>query len=184
MANFTVTESDRIDAEKFIEEVLLNELPDADISKGSSLRDFLITGISCVVAALRNEIDKVKIRQSLKRVKELGSQTDIDEAVDGLLSNLFITRKSGKKVNGTITIHLSQSIEVLIRAKDTFTRSTGIQFTPDSKVDIQYTTSDLTEVRDSANLIKEYTLRIPVIAAGVGGTYNISSGNFSGSGVV
>lgn len=179
MATINISETDRQSAEDFLEEFLGEYLPDADLSKGSSLRDFLITGMSLITAFFRQEVKTIKLRQSLKKVVELDDGTEKDEAVDELLSNLFIDRKTGRESRGVATIHASSARDQLIKTTDTFTRQTGRVFQLDSDVDIVYPSSDWVATRNSSGTITEYTLNILLVSIGTGAGYDIEPGTFS-----
>lgn len=178
MTTIEITEADRQAAEDFLVQFLKEQLPNVDLSKGASLRDLLVTGLSLVTAEFRQEATNTLKRQSIRRVIELPDGEDKDDAVDEILSNLYITRNTGKKSRGTVTIHFSQATSITIKPTDRFNRTTTAAFAPDITSNVAYDASELGIVRDSNNVITEYTLRLSVVATETGIANDIDAGVF------
>lgn len=172
-----ITEQDRIDAENILEQYLTDAIPDADFSKGSALRDFCITALAYVHAFWTKERDYMKARQSLLLLGAL-TGTDVDDAADEILSNWFITRKTGRKSTGTATVYLSTNDPVSIPTSTNFYKTANLVFNPNSTTTLTYGPEDMQPVTDSTGEIVAYTIRVPLISYGTGVEYNISKGSF------
>lgn len=179
MADIVITEADRQKAEDFLEEFLTEQMPDTNLSKGSSIRDLLVGGMSLVTAYYQAQVDDILRRQSLSRVTEITDQTDQDEAVDALLSNLFITRNSGRSSSGTAILHFSQLTDVVVRTTDRLTRTAGAVYKPSALSDTAYPSSALTASYDSSGNVIDYTLRILIEAVSAGSQYDLGAGTFT-----
>ena len=179
MAEVKITEKDRQDAEVFLEQFLKEKLPDADLSRGTSLRDYLVTGMSLVTAYFRQEARDVKDRQSVKRIKALPPSTDRDEAADEVTSNLFITRKDGVTSRGVAVVYFSQETDVSVRTRDRFERTASLSFKADILTDTVYSADDLVEIRDASGDVIHYALTIPLVAVTAGIDYDVGPGVFS-----
>jgi len=177
MAEILIVEQDRLDAENVLEQFLGDNMPNADLSKGSVMRDFAITAMSLVFAYLRKEADLTKQRQSLLLLGQ-DEGDEVDDAVDEILSNWFLTRKTGRKSRGVITVHFNQLIDVTIRTSDVFYKTSTQPFVIDSDIDLVYGEDDFVPVTDSTGVVVEYALRVPVIAAESGVGFDVEAGSF------
>lgn len=175
----TITDADRIAAENLLEQFLTDKFQgEADFSKGGSLRDLAIGALAYIFAYLQKERDYIRARQSLLLLGALAG-TDVDDAVDEILSNWFISRKTGRKAKGTVTIYLSKSVSVTVPTTTIFYKATNLMFVPDASVALAYGPEDLLAIRDSTGEISSYSLTIPVTAASAGSEYNIAAGPFA-----
>ncbi len=181
MADIVVTDQDRVFAENVLEQILTDALPadrQPDFAKGSAVRDLAINSIAYIFAYLEKEKDIVRARQSLLTLGAL-TGSDVDDAVDEILSNWFVTRKQGSKATGTLTIYLSNNKPVSIPATAMFYKSGTLRYFPDT-VDSQitYGEDNMQAVYDESGLISSYTIRVPLIAERSGADYNIDPGVF------
>lgn len=172
-----ITEQDRIDAENILEQYLTDAVPDADFSKGSALRDLCINALAYVHAFWTKERDYMKARQSLLLLGAL-TGADVDAAVDEILSNWFITRKTGRQSTGTITIYLSTNAPVSIPTTTEFYKTAELLFYPNSSTTLTYGPEDMQPVTDSTGEVVAYTIRVPLISAEAGINYDITAGAF------
>jgi len=177
MAEITIVEQDRLDAENLLEQFLGDNMPDADLGRGSAMRDFAITAMSLVYAFLRKESDLTRQRQSLLLLGE-DEGDEVDDAVDEILSNWFLERKTGRKSRGVVTVYFSQLTDVTVRRNDIFYKTNTLPFVIDSDEDLAYGSDDMVPVTDTTGAVTEYALRVPVIAAEVGANYDIEPGPF------
>ena len=172
-----ITEQDRIDAENVLEQYLTDAIPDADFSKGSALRDLCINAIAYVHAFWKKENDYMKARQSLLLLGAL-TGADVDDAVDEILSNWFITRKTGRVSTGSATVYLSTNSPVSIPPSTKFYKTASLVFYPNSATTLTYGADDMQAVADSTGEVTAYTIQVPLVSGGSGVNYNISSGSF------
>ena len=176
MADIQIVEQDRIDAENFLTEYLQNKT-EADYGKGTAIRDLVVTAMAYVVAYFRTEVDNVRKRQSLLLLAE-DSGSEVDDAVDEIMSNLFLRRKEGRKSRGVITLYFSEAINVTVTTGALFYKTATLAFLVDSVTDLAYASSEMLPVVSSSGVVTEYALRIPVIANGAGAEYDIEPGIF------
>jgi hypothetical protein len=179
MADLTITDADRASAEQFLTAFLSEMFPDADYSQGSVTRDHTISSISASIALMRAEAKSVRAGTSLRTVSQLGDRTDINEAVDNIVSNWFLTRRTGRPVRGTGIIIFSALHSGTVPAGSIFTRTAGRRFLLDGTSAINYLSTDLVPRYDSSGALTAYTLRVPLVAEGVGTAYEVGAGAFS-----
>lgn len=172
-----ITEQDRIDAENILEQYLIDAVPNADFSKGSALRDLCINALAYVHAFWTKERDYMKARQSLLLLGAL-SGADVDAAVDEILSNWFIRRKTGRQSTGTVTVYLSTNDPVSIPASTEFYKTANLLFYPNAETTLTYGAEDMGSVTDATGEIVAYTIRVPLISSGTGVNYDITPGAF------
>jgi hypothetical protein len=172
-----ITEQDRIDAENILEQYLIDAVPDADFSKGSALRDLCIVALAYVHAFWTKERDYMKARQSLLLLGAL-TGADVDAAVDEILSNWFVTRKTGRKSTGTVTVYLSTNDPVSIASTANFYKTATLLFNPNSITALTYGPEDMQPVTNSTGEIVAYTIRVPLISYGTGVNYDVTPGAF------
>lgn len=186
MATVSILEQDRVDAENVLEQFLRDKAP-GDYSKGTALHDLAVTAFSNIFAYLRQDNDNTRKRQSLLLLAN-DSGTDVDDMVDEILSNFFLTRKTGRKSRGVITIYFNtlpgETEALVIQATTLFFRTTTLAFKPDSDVNLTYTAKDMFAVTRTSGTtgvytpVVEYGLRVPVIAVDSGVSYDIVPGSF------
>jgi len=173
----TITDQDRIDAESVLEQFLTDRLPDLDFSKGGALRDFVVQSLAYIFAYFQHERDLIMARQSLLLLGKL-SGSDIDDAVDEILSNWFIQRKDGRVTTGVVTVHLSENEDIAIDVTARFYKTSSIVFQIDSSTTLTYSSDDMLSVTDSDGVTIGYTVDIPVKAVNAGTEYNVEDGVF------
>ena len=173
----TITEEDRIAAETLLETYLTNAFPDTDFTKGGAVRDLVIGALAYIYAYLQKERDYVRARQSLLTLGAL-TGTDVDDAVDEILSNWFVTRNTGRQSTGTATVFLSSSASILIPVTALFFKTPSLRFVINSKIDLAYDADDLTPVSDSSGAVVAYQLRVPLKSIDFGASYDIDPGPF------
>ena len=173
-----ITELDRINAENFLEQFLGDKITDGDFKKGGALRDLAISAIAYVFAYLQKERDIIKARQSLLQLAALVSTTDVDDAVDEILSNWYLSRKTGRNSRGTVTIWFSQECDVVIPVTTRFFKTASVIFVPDSTDSLLYSKDDMTAVTDEEGATIAYTISgVPLVAESEGDN-DIDAGPF------
>lgn len=172
-----ITEQDRLDAENILEQFLGDKIPNADFSKGGALRDFVVSAMGYIFAYLRNEIDITRARQSLLLLAKL-TGTDVDDAVDEILSNWFVTRKVGRSASGILTIYLSEEVDVNIDLSAKFYKTSALAFIPNALDTVTVAKEDLTKVVDEDGVVVSYTFSLAVKALFPGESYNVEPGAF------
>jgi hypothetical protein len=180
MADIVITEEDRASAEAILAEFIKEKMGEVDLTRGTSLRDLLVTGMSLVAAYFRSEADNVKALQSIRTAEGLADSVDRDEAVDNLLSNLFISRKSGRESRGVISITFTQPTSITISPEDKFSKG-GLAYKSDSTSVLTYTSDDMTAVYDANGDVSYYMVSFNAISEGTGVEYDAEPGLFSGT---
>lgn len=174
----TITDSDRVEAENILEQYLSDKITDGDFSKGGSLRDLAIGAIAYIFAYLKKERDYVKARQSLLLLGAL-SGTDVDDAVNEILSNWFITRKTGRKSTGTATIYLTSQSPFILAPTDRFYKTADLVFVPNITSSVLYREEDLLPIVNSRGVVTSYSVNVPLISTATGVAYDIAAGPFT-----
>lgn len=173
----TITEQDRIDAEALMEQ-FLGDRVDGDFSKGSMLRDLVISGLANIFAYFMNEVDTVKARQSLLLLGKL-TGVSADDAVDEILSNWFLTRKTGRYATGVVTVYLTERADIAIPITAKFYKTGELAFVPNYTDTFTVSGNDLLQVVDSDGTVVAYTTNVSLKAYLPGDEYNIEPGSFT-----
>lgn len=178
MATITIDEQALSDADAFLTAFLSEKVPDADFSQGSVIRDFVITAIAYIFAFLEQERKTTRDQQSLLALSTQSESESVSDAVNALLSNWFITRKTGQNARLTATLHFSSSADVQLTPNTRFFRTADLVFVPDIPASIVIPGESLTPTYNANNIVTEYTTTINLIAKDVGTAYNLPAGRF------
>lgn len=180
MAEYILTKKDLRDAESFLVQFQTEQIPEANLQDGGAVRDFLIKGFAAMYAYLRGEADSITAKQSLLRIKEeLTDDIEISQAVDELLSNWFITRKTGRYSYTTARLHFLQKRAQSIPLSSRFWRTNSAIFYLDATTDpYVISESQLLPVFGTDGSLIDYVVDVPLRAAKQGIGYNIEPGNF------
>jgi hypothetical protein len=174
----TIDEQALEDADAFLTAYLSEKVPDADFSQGSVIRDFVITAIAYIFAYLEQERKKTREQQSLLALSEQDDSEEVADAVNALLSNWFITRKTGQVARLTATLHFSSAADVPLAPSTRFFRTTDLIFVPDAPASFVIPASRLVPTFDANNVVTEYTTTVNLVAKDVGVSYNLPPGKF------
>lgn len=179
MAEIEILEQDRVDAENLISQVLSDKIPAADFGKGGALRDFAVVAMSTIFAYIRKERDITRARQSLLLLETILDQADVDGAVDEILSNWFLRRKSGRKSSGVASVYFSQRMTVNVPTNAAFFKTSALVFYLNHDGDV-YTIDedDMRAVVDADGVVTSYVASVPLVASEVGDQYDIEPGPF------
>lgn len=180
MATVTVSEQDVIDADIYLSTYLREKIPEADFSQGSALRDFVVKAIAHIFAFFRAEAQKTRDHQSILALQKLEPSAEVDEAVDAILSNLFIGRRTGLRARVVATLHFTNSVDVVIPITTRFFRD-GQAFTIDSSTNVFISGNDLRQVLLTTTGSAEYVTTVTLIAQTPGVAGNVTPGRFSGA---
>lgn len=180
MPEYTISSKDLSDAENFLVEFQTEMVPEANLERGGAVRDLLIKGFAYLYAYLRGEIDQVEARQSLLKIQDsLTDDNDISDAVDELLSNWFLTRKSGTSASVSARLHFTEKQAQVIPTSSIFWRTNSTRFVLDS-TDSNYVISEqqMFPTFDTSGTLQDYIVEVPLVALGSGVGYNIDPGRF------
>jgi len=176
MATVTLSASDIQKAEEFVASFLAAENPDADYSKGSTLRDLAVRGIAISYAYLTSLSDKVR---TLSRIKEIAVITDDEERAEAIINfsaNFFLTPRAGRYAQGLVDIYFDKPVFGVVPSASIFTFNSTINYVLNNLGQpLIFDTGDLTTVSVGlgGNTQVLYTLRVPIIALKVGTSSHI-----------
>jgi hypothetical protein len=110
MATLDISRDRLNEAANFLREIVQEQNPEADLSPGTAMNDLVIKSFAIMYAYLQQEVEKIRSLQSLSEILAVQLE-DLDsvEAVDALMSNWFLTRRSGIKVTGTVAIRFTRT---------------------------------------------------------------------------
>ncbi len=175
-ADLTATEVSQ--AEQLLVQMMQDEFPSADLSRGRVLRELLIRP-AAMFHALNNE-DMDRLRKSFS-ILEISKDPTLatDDIVDGVLSNLQLTRDEGENASGQLKIIISDFVTTPIDSDATFV-SNGLSF--EATRAFVGVTSAANVVNNSSRLITSrtdgnYEFLVDVEAAQSGTEYNLASGS-------
>lgn len=178
MATIALDEQALKDADAFLTAYLVENIPDADFSQGSVVRDFVITAIAYIFAFLEKERKTTRDQQSLLALSTQVDDESVKDAVNALLSNWFLNRKTGLTARLTATLHFSSANDFPLAQTTRFYRTGSLVYVPDITSDTVIPASQLIPVFDANNVVKEYTTTVNLIAQQVGTAYNLPPGKF------
>ena len=104
-----------------LQSLIKANVPNADVAVGSALYEFNVKAGAAVIGYQADAIDQLRANMSL--VQELESSDPDAAAVDRLLSNYNIVRRTGTAALGTINIYTRSSASLSISSQITFTCS-------------------------------------------------------------
>lgn len=178
MATVVISPQDLSNADTFLTAYLKDKITDADFSEGSVLRDFVVKAIAYIFAYLERERKITRDRQSLLSLSTLPSSESVDESVDALLSNWFLTRRDGAPAYITVVLHFSQLTDVTLFPTTKFFRTATVAFTPSVSSETVIPASELRPEISADGTITGYTVTVSMVAATPGATGNVVPGRF------
>lgn len=173
-------------AETFLETLLTEQIPNGRFTEGSALRDLVIKSLAFTFGHLQKETATVKALQSLLTVKTIATtDPDLDRAVanstDAILSNWFITRKSGSFARVIVFAEVSKRQDYIVPGNHRFVFDRDHVFFPDT-VDttqsIVIRAADLLPVLAADGSITAYQFSLNVVASKTGADFNVAAGNW------
>jgi len=181
MSEYKMSKQDLRDAENFLVQFQSEQVPEANLQRGGSVRDFLIKGFAAMYAYLRGEIDAVAAKQSLLRIQEdlADDDEDLKQATDEILSNWFIRRKGGKYVYVTGRFHFLKRRTQSIPSGSVFWRTAQASFNIDTELDT-YIISEkqMFPLYDVTGTLIDYVVDVPLKATQPGTKFKVASGSF------
>lgn len=97
---------------EFLKQRLSEYDPDFELRKGTGFESLFFKPLQFIVQPLRDEADQIQTAQSFRRILQTEEPDDFDEeAVDGLVSNLFVERVTGSRASGVARAYFSQAVE-------------------------------------------------------------------------
>lgn len=178
MTPLNLTQKDFDAADRFLTTYLSEKIPAADFSAGSVVRDFSIGAIAHVFAFLRQELATLKAHRSLTKLAALPVTADVEEAVDDLLSNWFLTRKPGRPGRVMTTLHFLQAVDVVIGPNVRFFRTPTLGFRVEAETGVTIPARNLFPALNPDGTVRSYSYTVALQALDVGATTNVPPGRF------
>lgn len=173
-----ITRKDIRRAEQFLVSLLEAETDlTLDLTPGTASHEILVSGFAAMFAYLKDTADSVAARQSLRRLARLPDSNERTEAIDDLLSNLFLSRKDGAPSRGQVILfYANKPNEVVVSPTARFTRGGDLEFRPDHSSVQVISGQNAIPIRNSAGELEGYEFRVNTISLEHGLEYNIAPG--------
>lgn len=164
-------------AEQLLVEFLQDEYPSMDLSQGRVLRELLIR--PAAIFHVLNDENMDRLRRSFS-IQQIGQDPTLasDDIVDGVMSNLLLSRDDGAKAAGQVRIIISALVTTPVDSGSIFTandlqfRSTRAFVGVTSASSVIGTGSRLISARSDGN----YEFLVDVEADDTGTEYNVAIG--------
>lgn len=153
----------------FIESFCKAAFPDRDWSRGTAINDLVIKAFSSVMQPLRQDIDAIKVGQSVTNWRYMTT-----DAMDKLAANWGKFRQSGSRATGTVRLYFDSANQYSLTYLEFYTTD-GTTFLLAAPVTI--TSTDLLKNRQSDG---GYYYDVAVISQGVGNAYALPAGSLVG----
>lgn len=185
-----ISQDDVAKAEELLAQVVTEGVPDGDFAKLTALRELAIKGLSVVAAQLRAESATARSLQSLRGIAALANSPNrtvaddltLSDAADAWLSNWFASRAGGAYARGEVLVAVSRRMDYIVQRSRRFQYDQRYAFYPDYATDIVVSATDLQENYDARGAVAFYTFPLRLVAAATGSGYNVSPGNWAGTG--
>jgi len=178
-----VTAQDVTNAEDFLVTFMTDKITSGDYSDGAMMRDVAIKALAYLAAYFKKVDSQIRARQSLLSINEVDITDDAeaaDDAVDEILSNWFATRKVGEFARVVAYGFAAERVDIDIPAVTKFYKTSSLAYLLDNNGEAySVAAEELVPQFDSTGAISGYFFRIPLVAEGVGTSYNIEAGNFA-----
>lgn len=162
---YIITEEDLVYAKNALIQLLLDSGYEGTLEDGTAVYDLLLKPNSLLYTIIQKDILKAKAYLSLDKAKEnkalLGDE--YDKVVDDILSNWFVTRKTGKSSRGSVRCYFSKPLDILqITPENTYFIIDGLKYVPQGTSNF---TKDNFIKRDTGTILTTSVyLDIPVIS--------------------
>jgi len=150
--------------EKFLVQKIQENYPDFDLREGSAFRDMLIKPMIVFMQPYRDQVNVLKRNMSLENF-----ETMIDEELDALVANIYVSRRGGVKSTGTVRIYTTSAAQISFTTDVQFQTATGLIFNPTNT--ISFTAEQLALNVDGLYFFAD----VPCTAAAAGAEYNIAA---------
>lgn len=152
------------DVRRFLLAKIRESNPDFEVRSGSAAGTMMVKPFSVMVSPFEDELELIKTQLSLSDVSTLGS-----DAVDQLISNLFIDRRNGSFASGKIRIYFSSAQDATISSGTGFLDGSGQVFIAESDTTISQAEMSLN--KDGS----QYYMEVNIVASNPGDSYNVGA---------
>jgi hypothetical protein len=125
-------------------------------------------------------ISSCSAETALRTLQTAPAGVDVDEATDGILSNLLVTRDTGTFARGSGTIHFTQRGDTLIPRNARFFKTSALVFFLDSSSDLLVPGASMRPISDATGRVQTWAYDVLLIAARTGSAYRVGKGRFFG----
>mgnify|MGYP007101825106 CR=1 FL=1 len=176
MAEVYITKEAQQYSENIISQWLRDSGYDGSLEDGTSLYDVVIRPSSMIYSLFRQNIDKAYAYMSLSKANSLRSvlsEEDYDAAVDGIMSNWFVSRNLGGKATGKLRLYFSRALDFISFSDGSFIGSyNSVSYNARIFDSEEYSgdyvkafnAGDFKSVMDTVNNTTEYYIDLPVIS--------------------
>ncbi len=161
-----------------LRDVLTSKLGN-NYAEGSILGDLIVDSHGILLEEFAEDLADLRLRQSLRDLRNLPQTAERDAAIEGLLSNLFVTRDLGRFSRGYATLTFSQRVDTILPRTTRFFRTASLVFYPNLAQDLLIRASEFRAVYDSLGAVAGWAYDVPLIAARSGVAYDIEPGVFT-----
>ena len=179
MATITISATDVTNAENFLTAYLSGKIPNADFSPGSAERDLVINAIAYIYAFFQAENTTAANNASLQSLSQMVDTTEVDSSVDAVLSNWFLTRKTGTNATIPVTLHFSRAADATVLPSTTFNYNTTLAYNIGQATPLAISASQMLPEINVDGTVADYVVTITLTATGVGAEYNVPPATFS-----
>lgn len=167
IAGIEPDQQDILEAELLARQILAAQFPDLDLREGTGVRDLVIRPSAFILALCKKGLDYYFSQNTIAGVDDVTS-TDL---VDGLMSNLFLTRNEGSFAVINARLFFARNKAITISTTTSFSVDGVLLFFPAAAVSLPANAMAYDQYQD------EYYIDVDLIAAAKGTDYNISSGS-------
>lgn len=161
------TQQDILEAELLAKQILEAQFPDLDLREGTGIRDLVLRPSAFILALCKAGFDSYFSQNTLAGLDDNSPQS----TVDGLLSNLFLTRNVGSYSVINARMYFARSKSVTFSTTDSFSVDGSLLFFPAENITIPASGMSYDSFQN------EYYVDIDLVASEKGSNYNISSGS-------
>ena len=166
MSNIYFSDEDLTRATNIIIEYLRDTGFTGSVEAGTGISDAVIKPSALLYTLFAQLIEKVSAYLSLQKATDLYQEGTIDEsdydaAVDGILSNWFVTRKDGKPTYGTLRVWFLQPLE-FFHVKDSEVLGKYSSYNLVANGEQVFSESDFSQVVNATTHYNEYYIDIAV----------------------
>jgi len=111
--------------EKFLTTKVGEHFPDFDLRQGTAFRDMVVKPTAIFLQPYRDQANILKRNMSLTNHELM-----IDDEMDRLVANVFVSRRGGGKATGSVRVYLTEAVSITVPIGTQFQTSDGKIFFP------------------------------------------------------
>lgn len=154
-------------AEAFAVQFLQSNFPTMDLRSGTGVRDLVVRPTATLIALLDLALTQYFSQNTLADATDATPQS----VVDGILSNWFVTRKTGSTATISARLYFAQAKTVTLPSSTYFSPDNALMFYPAQTY--VFTASQLTQDVNSG----EYYIDVNLVSQSADPAFNVESGS-------